>query len=81
VPVAGDALEGLGAAVVELEFRADHKVLDGACDEYLSRSGERADARADVHADTGDVVGSPLDLTGVQTGAYLRPSRKCSVPM
>ena len=75
VPIARNALERLGAAVVELEFGADDEVFDGARDEHFPRSGQRADARSDVYADSGDVVGSPFDLTRVQTGAHFDTER------
>ena len=70
VPIARYALKGMGAAVIKLKFRADHKVLHGACDEHLARSGERTDTRSDVHADAGDIVSSPFDLTGVQASTH-----------
>ena len=70
MPIARDALEGAGAPVVELEIRTDDEVLDGVGDEHLAGSGEGADTCSDVHTDTGDVVGSPFDLAGVQTGAH-----------
>src|SRR5215204_2160340 len=68
VPLAGDPLQHLGAAVVEAEVRTDDEVLDRARDEHLARPGQRADSRADVDADAGDIVAAALDLAGVQPG-------------
>src|SRR5690349_15480849 len=66
LPVAGHALQRVRAPIVELQLGPDHEILDRAGDEDLAGPRDRAHARADVHADAGDVVLPPLDLTGVQ---------------
>jgi hypothetical protein len=48
VPLARDALEFVGSAVVELDPRACHEVLDSARNEYLARLSLSGDACADV---------------------------------
>ena len=70
LPLAGDALELLGAAVRKRDTRADDEVLDGARDEHLVRAGERADPRADVDGHAADVVADELALAGVQAGSH-----------
>jgi hypothetical protein len=75
VPVTWDTFEGAGPSVVELEVRTDNQILDSARDEHLAWSGESADSCPDVHADTGDIVGSPFDFASVKTGAHLDAER------
>ncbi len=70
-----DALEGPGSAVTELEVRTDHKVRYCAGHEHLSRARQGADARPDVHADSGHVAVSPFDFAGVKTGAHFESER------
>src|SRR5215218_6073225 len=55
VPLAGDALERMAPAVREIDARAGNQIAHGARDEHLARPGERRDARADVHGNTGQV--------------------------
>ena len=61
MPVTRNTLEGAGSPVAELETRTDDEVLYGARDEHLPWSGQGADARPDVHADTGYVAVAPTD--------------------
>ena len=70
-PFAGHALELMGAAVLEFESGTDHQVAQRAGHEDVVRSGQCADAGADMHGDTADVVASDLALSGVQSGADL----------
>ena len=73
VPLAGDALELVLAAIVELEAGADDEVLDRARDEDLAGAGERRDPCADVDREAGDVVRLDLDLADVEPGPDLEP--------
>ena len=56
VPFARHALELVSAAIVELEPGPDHEVAQCAGHEHVVRPGQRAHPRADVHADSADVV-------------------------
>ena len=75
VPVTWDTLEGAGTPVVELEIRTYNEILDSACDEHLARSGESAYSGADVHADSGNIVFSPLDFARVKASAHFDAQR------
>ena len=70
-PFAGDALERVGAPLLEAETRAGNEVLDGAGHEDLACSGERGDAGADVHGDAADLVSDDLALARMQPRADL----------
>jgi len=63
-----DALQGVSAAVGELDVRSGHQVADGTSDEHLSRTGEAGDTSADVHGHASEVVAARDALAGVQTG-------------
>ena len=41
--------------------------------EHFAVARERVDARGDVQGDAADVLGTQLDLTGVETGSDLDP--------
>ena len=64
-PLAGGALQGVRAAVVELEAGADDQLAHGAGDEQLAGVGQGADPGADVDRHPADVVADQLDLAGV----------------
>ena len=68
VPLAGYALEHLGATVVEPEIRSDHEVLHGVGDQHLARTRQRPTRAPMCTPMPGDVVTAPLDLTRVQSG-------------
>ena len=53
------------------DVRADEVELDRFRDEDLSGAREIADALRDGHGQPHDIVGSHLDLTGVDTGSEL----------
>jgi hypothetical protein len=54
LPLAGDALQRMGAAVVELEAGSGHEVDDRAREHDLAGSRKRGDAGADVDTPQGD---------------------------
>src|SRR5437764_14210472 len=68
LPLVGDALEGVAAAVGEDDAGPGHEVLYGARDQDLAGACHRRNARADVHGDAAHIVAPQLDLTGVQSG-------------
>ena len=72
-PLVRHALEGMLAAVLELEPRAGGEVLDGARDEHLSGRRFCQHALAEVHGDPCDPLVKDLDLAGVQSGTDLDP--------
>jgi hypothetical protein len=65
----------VGAALVELQPRADHQIAQRARYPDLVRSGQRAHPRTNVHADPTDIVAAHLALAGVQPGAHLYTRR------
>ena len=67
MPSAGDALELVFAAVVELKTRTRDEILHGARCEDLARLGVRRDALGDVYGDPSNIVAADLDLAGVQS--------------
>src|SRR5204863_9222085 len=70
-PLAGDALEGVRAPVLELDPRTGNQVLHRGRDEDLSRAGERRDPGPHVDGDPPNVVAGELDLSGVQAAAHI----------
>src|SRR6185437_6493885 len=70
-PLAGDPLQRVLAAIVELEARARDKILDGRGHEHLTRVRTRRDACADVQRDSGELVADLLALTGVHAASHL----------
>src|SRR5256884_2584638 len=66
LPVPGDALEQVGAAVAERDARAGYQVGDGAGDEHLARLRRGRYPGAGVDGDAGQVLTGGFDLAGVQ---------------
>src|SRR2546421_5060699 len=64
-PFAGDALQCVVAALVELDAGTGNQIAHGARDEHLTRPRERRDAGADVHRDPSEIVAPHLALAGV----------------
>src|SRR4029079_18197107 len=73
VPLAGDALEIVHAALFELDARSGNEVLDGPRDEYLAWVCLGGDSRARVHGDPGDLAVDKLALPRVEPGTYVEP--------
>src|SRR5207247_5170525 len=70
-PLAGNALELAGAAVLELDPGPGNQVLDRLRHEHLSRSGLRGNPCTCVHGDPADSFTGELDLARVEAGADL----------
>lgn len=58
------------AAVLELKFGADDKVLYGARNEYLAATRQSIDTGTDVDGDATDVVFEDLAFASVQPAAH-----------
>src|SRR5205807_410397 len=71
VPLAGDPVERVHAAIAELEPGAGDEILDGAGDEHLARARLRRDAGARVHGDAGHLAVDDLALAGMQPESQL----------
>ncbi len=56
LPLVGNSLEFVGAAVIEGDTRADHGVPDGLRDEDLVGPCERADSGSDVNGDAAKML-------------------------
>src|SRR5437867_10190937 len=69
VPVAGDALERVNAAVRELQSGPGHEVLDRVGHQHLAAAGQGSDAGADAHGDAAELRPHDLALARVQAGA------------
>lgn len=65
LPTARYSFELVGAAGVEREARADNEVFDSSRHEHFAGACQRADARADVDGESGEVVLDTLALAGV----------------
>jgi len=65
LPVAGDALERVGASVAERDARAGYQVGDGAGDEHLAGLGRGRYPGAGMDRDAGQVLTGGFDLAGV----------------
>jgi hypothetical protein len=72
-PLAGNALERLDAAVVELEAGAGHKVLHSARHEHLAGPGQGRDPGGDVHGHARHVLVQDFALACVETRSHLDP--------
>src|SRR5690242_7973756 len=71
-PLAGEALELPGAALLELDARAGDEVLDRLRYEHLSRACLGRDAGAGVHRDSAHVAACEHDLAGVEAGSNVQ---------
>ena len=74
-PFAGDTLQLVNAAVVELDPRAGDEVLHGARDEHFTGCGRVCDASPDRNGDPGQLPVVPLALAGVEADAELQAQR------
>src|SRR5262249_12861246 len=69
-PRAPDAVEGVLAAIVEVDRTAEQQIAHRGRDPQLAVGRARLDARCEVHRDTGDIaVGVVIDLSRVNAGA------------
>src|SRR5256885_5072605 len=75
MPLAGDALERVSAAVREPEPRAGDEVAPRARPQALAGPGERRDAGADVHGDPAELRPHHLTFARVEAGADLEAER------
>src|SRR6266571_203679 len=73
VPVAGDALERVKAAVRELQAGTGHQVLDRVRHQHFAAAGQRGDAGADVDGDATELGPHDLALARVQAGPDVEP--------
>ena len=71
LPVAGNALEGVAAPVVERDAAAGNEVAHSRRHVDLAGTRERRDPCADVHGDARDVVAAQHALADVQPGPDL----------
>src|SRR6266540_4306667 len=72
-PIAGYSLEGVRSAVLELDPRPHHQILDGARDEHLSGRGLGAHTGTDVDSHAGNVIPMQLALAGVEPRPNVDP--------
>ena len=70
-PFTGNSLQGMGAAVGELDVRSGHEVANGTRDEHLPGTGEAGDASGDMYGHAGEISAALDALTGVQPGPDL----------
>ncbi len=70
MPFPRNALEGVFAAVGELEAGTHHEIRDGARDEHFAGLRERNDAGRDVHRDATELVIALFAFAGVHAGAH-----------
>src|SRR5205807_3446091 len=75
LPFPWHAFELVGAAVGELDPRADDEIAHRARHEHLAGCRPRAYARADVHGHAANVGVDQLTLTGVHAGAHTDAER------
>src|SRR5262245_9269923 len=74
-PLSRNALQLVGAALVELDSRTGHEVLDRGGDEHFTRLGERGDPRSRRDRDPAELAVDALELAGVEAGPHLEPER------
>src|SRR3954453_24077802 len=72
-PLAGDALQLVQPAVLELDARAGNEVLHGARHQHLPGRRLRGDTGAGVDRDSADVTVVYLAFPGVKAGSDLEP--------
>src|SRR5712691_2417843 len=70
-PLARNALQRVGAPVLEADSGACHEILDRIGDQDLTRPGLARDASADVDGDAAHFLAHHLALARVQTGPHL----------
>src|SRR5439155_23692783 len=75
VPFARDALQLVGATVLEVESGPGHKITDRTRREHLPGPGLILHPRADHGGDAAELPGDPLALAGVEPRADLDPQR------
>src|SRR5215218_3034426 len=73
-PFAGNALQLVYSALLELDARARDEVLDGLRDQHLPRPRQRSDARARVDREAAHLVAVELAFAGVDARADLEPT-------
>src|SRR5919197_1991522 len=71
-PLARDALELVGAALLEADPRAGHQVLNRARDQHLAGLREGGDASTRMHCDPRHLAVHQLALARVKAGARNR---------
>jgi hypothetical protein len=74
-PLAGDTLEGFGAAVVEAQPRARYQILDCARHQNLASTGKRRNPRAYVNSDTANIVADHFALACMEPSTDLYAER------
>ena len=57
------------AAILKLNARANHEILDGVRDEHFARHRQRTESSGNVHGEAAEIVASHFALTGVETHA------------
>jgi hypothetical protein len=71
VPLTGDTLQDVSAAIDEADARAGDEVFDGAGYQHLTGLGGRSYTRSDVQSDSADLGARHFDLPSMQTSADL----------
>src|SRR6478609_10906519 len=75
LPIVGDALERVYAAVCEGDAGADDQILHRPRSEELILDREVADTSGNYDAEAGDVVTAHLHLSGVEPRPDVEPQR------
>src|SRR5215218_3613679 len=73
LPGVAQALEGVGAAVLQGDAGAGDQVPDGPRDQHLAGAGGGHDAGPDVDGDAADVVAAQVELADVDPGPDVQP--------
>ncbi len=71
VPLTGDTLQDMSAAIDEADTRAGDEVFDSAGYQHLTGLGGRSYTRSDVQSDSADLGARHFDLPSMQTSADL----------
>src|SRR5262245_13830477 len=74
-PLARHTLEHVRAACFENKARARYKITHRLRDQNFARPGKPADARADMHSDSSEIVTDDLAFSGMQTATDLESER------
>src|SRR5262249_26991367 len=80
LPLSGDTLERVLAAIVQPDPGAGDEILDGSGDENLARLRDRRDSRPDVDRNTADLAVHQLALPCVKPCPDLEAERANAVP-